>query len=425
MRRPRFFLHPALTGLALLLVSGCQDGVTDPDRQRMEEPRTTPQAAGMTVAATVDPVAVTYVDGRYEEYSFIANDNAGDLPVAQPSGVTIASVPLFNPALGELLSARLVIDGWLASRILAHGVSPFYVSNQFGAGFSARANLDPLLSSLTGTTQILLQQSYSEFLENWGTFENGLVGWIPDETWDDQDAWAFDQTFTGGAAQLFVQGGGVGAPASMTMSYPYARFFTGGGIHSGLAVDQFFQVRTDLSSGQTKPGIGTLIQTVAALAFAHYDHSLYYSDLHGAGAAQFQMAVTYTYQPNRPPVCTQAVPSTLEFWKPDGRFEPVSVLGVTDPDGDPVSITITQLWQDEPTDSQGDGQTIPDGLGVGTSTAQVRVERTGTSDGRVYHIGFSAVDGRGGVCSGNVLVGVPHDVTRVAVDGGALYDSTK
>jgi len=42
----------------------------------------------------------------------------------------------------------------------------------------------------------------------------------------------------------------------------------------------------------------------------------------------------------------------------------------------------------------------------------------------VYHVFYSASDGRGGTCSGEVLVGVPHDVKDVPVDDGPLYDST-
>lgn len=104
------------------------------------------------------------------------------------------------------------------------------------------------------------------------------------------------------------------------------------------------------------------------------------------------------------------------------------MLGVTDPDDDPVSIVIDGIWQDEPVDTYGDGKFTPDGMGVDTSTAQVRAERAGTKkvpgNGRVYHIFFTADDGRGGSCEGEVLVGVPHDVKDTPVDDGALFDST-
>jgi len=43
----------------------------------------------------------------------------------------------------------------------------------------------------------------------------------------------------------------------------------------------------------------------------------------------------------------------------------------------------------------------------------------------VYHIGFTADDGLGGICNGEVLVGVHHIRNKIAKDDGAIYDSTK
>ncbi|MEW5987591.1 MAG: pectin acetylesterase-family hydrolase, partial [Chloroflexota bacterium] len=130
---------------------------------------------------------------------------------------------------------------------------------------------------------------------------------------------------------------------------------------------------------------------------------------------------------NRPPDCSAAAPSTATLWSPNHEFVPITILGVTDPEGDSITITVDSIWQDEITDGNGDGNTEVDGQGVGTSVAQVRAERAGGGDGRVYHISFTAADGHGGLCSGTVLVSVPHDQNSPggeAVDGGALYDST-
>ena len=133
---------------------------------------------------------------------------------------------------------------------------------------------------------------------------------------------------------------------------------------------------------------------------------------------------------NEPPDCSAAAPSVDPLWPPNHKMVDVYVLDVTDPDGDPVTITIDSIFQDEPVDTFGDGRFTPDGAGVGTGGAQVRAERAGTrkvmGNGRVYHVGFTAEDGKGGVCSGEVLVGVPHDQggQSVPVDDGALFDST-
>jgi hypothetical protein len=131
---------------------------------------------------------------------------------------------------------------------------------------------------------------------------------------------------------------------------------------------------------------------------------------------------------NHDPVCDQAYPSIDALWPPNHKFVPVEVLGVTDPDGDPITITIDSIWQDEPVDTFGDGTFAPDGQGIGTAIAEVRAERSGNpnvpGNGRVYHIGFTATDGLGGSCSGEVATGVPHDKKDIPVDDGALYDST-
>jgi hypothetical protein len=132
---------------------------------------------------------------------------------------------------------------------------------------------------------------------------------------------------------------------------------------------------------------------------------------------------------NLPPECSTAAADPAELWPPNHKFVAINVVGVTDPDGDPVTITIDSIWQDEPVNGAADGNTSPDGQGVGTGTAEVRAERAGDpkvpGNGRVYHIGFTADDGQD-QCSGEVLVGVPHDQGNgnPAVDDGPLFDST-
>lgn len=130
---------------------------------------------------------------------------------------------------------------------------------------------------------------------------------------------------------------------------------------------------------------------------------------------------------NLPPNCDAATPSIVTLWPPNHKLHEVRVQNVTDPDGDPVSISVRSIRQDEPVNGLGDGDTSPDGFfGVDTSTARMRAERSGLLNGRVYTIGFIARDGRGGNCEGAVTVGVPHDrgAQATPIDDGANYDST-
>ncbi len=129
---------------------------------------------------------------------------------------------------------------------------------------------------------------------------------------------------------------------------------------------------------------------------------------------------------NTPPDCSKAYPSVGLIWPPNHKLVNVSINGVTDADNDVVSIRVTSIRQDEPVNGLGDGDTSPDGFGVGGIAAQVRADRSGLGNGRVYEIGFTAEDGQGGFCAGGVSVGVPHDQggQPVPVNDGANYDST-
>jgi hypothetical protein len=133
---------------------------------------------------------------------------------------------------------------------------------------------------------------------------------------------------------------------------------------------------------------------------------------------------------NRAPVCALARPSIAELWPPNHKMVNISILNVTDPDGDPVTITVTRITQDEPINTYGDGDTGPDGAGIGTSTAQVRAERSGTKkvpgNGRVYAITFIARDNFGASCEPHtVRVCVPHDQGQgnKCIDDGQKYNS--
>ncbi len=130
---------------------------------------------------------------------------------------------------------------------------------------------------------------------------------------------------------------------------------------------------------------------------------------------------------NRPPVCDFAVPSETQLWPPNHKMQPVDILNVTDPDEDPVTLTITGITQDEPVRDRGSGKTWPDGAGIGANTASLRAERSGSREGRVYEVSFTAEDDRGASCAGSVQVCVPHDrgANVVCVDDGQLYDSTQ
>src|SRR5262249_41987896 len=111
--------------------------------------------------------------------------------------------------------------------------------------------------------------------------------------------------------------------------------------------------------------------------------------------------------PNLPPVCTDAFASPASLWPPNHKFVPISIDGVTDPDGDPVAITVVDVAQDEPVDASDNGGTCGDAAGVGTGDVAVRSERSGGGDGRVYHVAVPAEGPPGALCTGQAAGCVP------------------
>ncbi|OEU50119.1 MAG: hypothetical protein BA871_07310 [Desulfuromonadales bacterium C00003096] len=135
---------------------------------------------------------------------------------------------------------------------------------------------------------------------------------------------------------------------------------------------------------------------------------------------------------NQPPNVTDAYPSIDCLWPPNHKFVDLTIEGITDPDGDSVTITVTNITSDEPTASikgAGGDKYAPDADPgcIGTAIARVRAERSGDDDGRVYEITFLASDGIGEPVEGTVQVKVPHDWSGdcVSIDSGQNYDATE
>ncbi|MDD1656224.1 MAG: hypothetical protein LUO87_02485, partial [Methanomicrobiales archaeon] len=128
---------------------------------------------------------------------------------------------------------------------------------------------------------------------------------------------------------------------------------------------------------------------------------------------------------NQPPDTDPAVPSIGGcLWPPNHKFVDVNIVGVTDPDGDPVTIQITGVTSDEPTAGilGAGGAKEPDAIiSLDSQSVQIRTERSGTSNGRVYIISFSASDGNGGVSDGTVQICVPHDQSDKCKDEGDCW----
>jgi uncharacterized repeat protein (TIGR01451 family) len=120
----------------------------------------------------------------------------------------------------------------------------------------------------------------------------------------------------------------------------------------------------------------------------------------------------------------RAYPSTL--WPPNHRLVAVDVVGVVAGHDDAITITVTGVTQDEPTNGLGDGDTEVDAV-LARGRLLLRAERAGGGDGRVYRVTFRADTARGENCTGAVTVGVPRDGTgnSAPIDSGQAYRSLR
>jgi streptogramin lyase len=148
----------------------------------------------------------------------------------------------------------------------------------------------------------------------------------------------------------------------------------------------------------------------------------------GAGVTASPVLYDLTVSPlNEPPDCSATVASVTELWPPAHKFGfvPVAIGGITDPDGDPVAVTVLGVSSDEVVDDGGDGETCPDAI-IDGAQVQLRAERSGLGDGRVYTIHFRAEDGRGGACVDSVTVCVPHDqgIPPQCIESALVADAT-
>jgi chitinase len=144
-----------------------------------------------------------------------------------------------------------------------------------------------------------------------------------------------------------------------------------------------------------------------------------------AGTSSAYVCVTINNW-HTPPDVANARADVPVLWPPDHKMLPVQILGVVKPSDD--KITITGVTQDEPTNGLGDGDTPIDAIihhyADKDDTVDLRAERSGNRDGRVYRVSFTVADPEQSA-SGMVRVMVPKSKkTDAAIDSGGNYDST-
>lgn len=127
------------------------------------------------------------------------------------------------------------------------------------------------------------------------------------------------------------------------------------------------------------------------------------------------------HDPQVSTVCVDATPPTLTLsvtpdvlWPPNHKYVTVTAT-VTDTDNadlDPA-LSLVSVTSNEPDNGIGDGNTVNDVVVVDDTTFQLRAERSGTGNGRIYSIAYQATDACGNTATANTAVYVPHDMGKL------------
>lgn len=120
----------------------------------------------------------------------------------------------------------------------------------------------------------------------------------------------------------------------------------------------------------------------------------------------------------------------ISLWPPNHKYKTVNVTDLVasasdncDSGVDLGSVRITSVTSDEPENSGGDGNTLNDiVIAADCKSVQLRSERMGNGNGRVYTITFKVTDASGNVSTATAQVIVPHSQNGApAVDDGPQY----
>jgi uncharacterized repeat protein (TIGR01451 family) len=186
---------------------------------------------------------------------------------------------------------------------------------------------------------------------------------------------------------------------------------TGGGVCSGAGNNRVVTFAS-LASGASATitlvvnvkcslGNGRIISNTATISSATFDSN------------QSNNTATTTATASNPPAIITLNPA-ISLWPPNHKYHTVTVAQMVQSvrDNCPISIddvVIEMVTSDEPDDAIGDGNTINDiVIGDDCRSVQLRAERAGPGDGRVYTVTLRVRDSAGAVTRAYFEVSVPH-----------------
>jgi DNA/RNA endonuclease G (NUC1) len=210
-------------------------------------------------------------------------------------------------------------------------------------------------------------------------------------------------------------------------------------------------VAITLTGSDVETSTGSLIFTVTS-GPSHGSLSgtganrIYTPGLNYSGPDSFQFTVTDTGDGSSPALTSSAATvsitvndtvgptitlngNSISLWPPNHSYHTVNVSDLVagasdnfDPNVNLNSVVIAQVTSDEIENGNGDGNTMNDiVIASDCKSVQLRAERDGDGDGRVYTITFLVRDAAGNTTTATAKVTVPKNNGGTAVDSGPHY----
>jgi hypothetical protein len=183
------------------------------------------------------------------------------------------------------------------------------------------------------------------------------------------------------------------------------------------------------SSAADNCGSATITQSPAAgTLVGPGPHPITVTATDGAGNVTSKV-VTFTVTDNTPPTITLNG-QNITLWSPNHQYEtvPVSALVASASDNCDASVGLGSVYislvtSDEPENTRGDGNTLNDiVIAADCKSVQLRSERDGGGNGRVYTITFKVRDASGNTATAVAKVTVPKSQNgSPAIDDGPHY----
>jgi len=194
-----------------------------------------------TSAATASTITLTF-DDTYLEQRGISLGGGTFFEFDLPTQPTVLTVPKFDPSLGTLVGARLVLSGGLTTRMVNHAAlaTPGFVSTTATADVTARLLADATLASLLGTTTVAMSVDFGTRTltdSSINPFDQPFV----EQVRILEDNFDFDHTYTGAALASFI----AGHPFEVLSLRKAPTMISFSGEHSGFPSNALLAINDD------------------------------------------------------------------------------------------------------------------------------------------------------------------------------------